>query len=369
MIEGQKTMKDLKTLRAQLTEVDMKIIDLIHHRQSLSEKIGSIKRKEGKPTRDFLREKEVLELANTHAEKLNMEPDVIVDVMQLLIKSSLKTQEKARVKAEGQGSGQSALIIGGAGRMGNWFVEFMKSQGFDVHIADPNATDVSENVFSNWQETDDSYDVTVVAAPLRESTQILGQMLEKTRTGLIFDIGSLKAPFKETLKQMAEKGMQVASIHPMFGPNTDLLTGKHIIFMDVDSDRSLEKVQRLFESTTALQIKMSLDNHDFAISYVLGLSHALNIAFSKVLSGSGEKKDLLTQISSTTFKDQLGVAKRVTDENPHLYYEIQHLNKYSLKTIAELSQAVQDIFDSIDSGNEEDFVEMMQQGKSYFSDT
>ena len=186
---------------------------------------------------------------------------------------------------------------------------------------------------------------------------------------MIFDIGSLKAPFKETLKQMAEKGMQVASIHPMFGPNTDLLTGKHIIFMDVDSDRSLEKVQRLFESTTALQIKMSLDNHDFAISYVLGLSHALNIAFSKVLSGSGEKKDLLTQISSTTFKDQLGVAKRVTDENPHLYYEIQHLNKYSLKTIAELSQAVQDIFDSIDSGNEEDFVEMMQQGKSYFSDT
>ena len=59
----------------------------------------------------------------------------------------------------------------------------------------------------------------------------------------------------------------------------------------------------------------------------------------------------------------------MTDENPHLYYEIQHLNKYSLKTIAELSQAVQDIFDSIDKGNEEDFVEMMEQGKSYFSDT
>jgi chorismate mutase/prephenate dehydrogenase len=55
-------------------------------------------------------------------------------------------------------------------------------------------------------------------------------MLDKTRTGLILDIGSLKAPFKETLIQMAEKGMQVASIHPKFGPNTDLLTGKHIIF-------------------------------------------------------------------------------------------------------------------------------------------
>ena len=334
----------------------------------MSKKIGTIKRKEGKPTRDFLREKQVLELATSHAEKLNMEPGVIVDVMQLLIKSSLKTQEKARVKAEGQGSGRSALVIGGAGRMGNWFVEFMKSQGFDVHVADPNANGETENTFSNWQETNDSYDVTVVAAPLRESAVILSQMLAISRTGLIFDIGSLKAPFKETLKQMAEKGMQVASIHPMFGPNTDLLSGKHIIFMDVGSDQSLEKDQKLFESTTALQIKMTLDNHDFAISYVLGLSHALNIAFSKVLSASGEKKDLLSQLSSTTFKDQLGVAKRVTDDNPHLYYEIQHLNKYSLKTITELSQAVQEIFDCVDKGNEADFVEMMKQGKSYFSD-
>ena len=359
-------MTDLKTLRKQLTEVDIKIIDLIHQRQSLSKKIGSIKRKEGKPTRDFLREKQVLEFATSHAEKLNMEPGVIVDVMQLLIKSSLKTQEKARVKAEGQGSGRSALVIGGAGRMGNWFVEFMKSQGFDVHVADPNANGETENTFSNWQETDDSYDVTVVAAPLRESAVILSQMLAITRTGLIFDIGSLKAPFKETLKQMAEKGMQVASIHPMFGPNTDLLSGKHIIFMDVGSDQSLEKVHKLFESTTAQQIKMSLDNHDFVISYVLGLSHALNIAFSKVLSASGEKKNLLSQLSSTTFKDQLGVAKRVTDDNPHLYYEIQHLNKYSLKTIAELSQAVQEIFDCVDKGNEAAFVRNDEAGKIIF---
>jgi len=154
----------------------------------------------------------------------------------------------------------------------------------------------------------------------------------------------------------------------MFGPNTDLLTGKHIIFMEVGSDQSLEKVQKLFESTTAQQIKMSLDNHDFAISYVLGLSHALNIAFAKVLSASGERKDLLSKLSSTTFKDQLGVAKRVTDENPHLYYEIQYLNKFSLKTIAELNQAIQDIFDYVDTGNEADFVAMMEQGKSYFSD-
>ena len=70
---------------------------------------------------------------------------------------------------------------------------------------------------------------------------------------------------------------------------------------------------------------MSIENHDYAISYVLGLSHMVNIAFAKVLASSEGERESLPELSSTTFKDQLNVAKRVTDENPHLYYEIQHL--------------------------------------------
>jgi prephenate dehydrogenase len=58
----------------------------------------------------------------------------------------------------------------------------------------------------------------------------------------------------------------------------------------------------------------------------------------------------------------------VTDENPHLYYEIQYLNKFSLKTISELSNAIKEIFDLIDSGDEDGFVQLMDQSRSYFSE-
>ena len=57
--------------------------------------------------------------------------------MELLIRSSLTTQEQARVRAEGAGQGQRALVIGGSGKMGRWFVDFLDSQGFDVTVADP----------------------------------------------------------------------------------------------------------------------------------------------------------------------------------------------------------------------------------------
>jgi len=360
-------MKDLEKLRSQLSEVDLKIIDLIRKRHLLAEEIGAYKREKGQPTRDYIREKQVIELAQSHAKSLDVDTELIVDLMQLLIKSSLKTQEFARVKEEGEGSGKKALVIGGAGRMGGWFAEFLMLQGYSVDIADPNSNESLKNHYKTWEETEDDYAITVVAAPLRQSIDILKGMLNSIRQGIVFDIGSIKSPIHNVLKDMADRGMRVTSIHPMFGPDSDLLTGKQIIFMDIDQHNTHQQVKKLFESTTAQLIEMSIENHDYAISYVLGLSHIVNIAFAKVLASSDEERESLPDLSSTTFKDQLNVAKRVTDENPHLYFEIQHLNEHSLKTIRELNTAISDITEAITQGQEEEFVAMMEKGHSYFT--
>ena len=94
-----------------------------------------------------------------------------------MIQSSLKTQENARVKEEGQGNGKRALVIGGLGRMGGWFAEFMSMQGYEVHIADINIQEEDESHFNSWRDTDDNYDITVLATPLRQSIEILEKIL------------------------------------------------------------------------------------------------------------------------------------------------------------------------------------------------
>ena len=115
---------------------------------------------------------------------------------------------------------------------------------------------------------------------------------------------------------MVDQGMRVTSIHPMFGPDSNLLTGKQIIFMDIDQHDSQQTVKKLFESTTAQLIEMSIENHDYAISYVLGLSHMVNIAFAKVLASSEGERESLPELSSTTFKDQLNVCLLYTSPSP-----------------------------------------------------
>src|SRR6201994_2260238 len=128
---------NLDELRVAITEVDGQLLELVARRQVLREQVAAVKRAAGRPTRDFGREREVILRGRTTAERLKISPDLAESLLRQLILSSLATQEHARVAAQAHGTGKRALVIGGHGKMGGWFAEFLASQGFHVWIADP----------------------------------------------------------------------------------------------------------------------------------------------------------------------------------------------------------------------------------------
>jgi chorismate mutase/prephenate dehydrogenase len=357
----------LEQLRERIAAIDRQILDLVAERQAVSKEVGVVKRAAGKATRDFGREKQVIEAARSRAVERGVAPAVAEQLMELLIRSSLTTQEQARVRAEGTGQGQRALVIGGSGKMGRWFVDFLDSQGFDVIVADPAGAVPGFKYAARWQELPDNFNVTVVAAPLSLTAGILESLATRGHHGLIFDIGSLKSPLIPALRGLAARGARVVSVHPMFGPDTQLLSGRHVLFMDAGVPEAVGEARALFASTMVQQMEMSLEEHDRLIAYVLGLSHAVNIAFFTALADSGETAPRLANLSSTTFDAQLEVAARVAQENPHLYFEIQRLNPQGLGAIGELLRSVQRLRDIVSAGDEAAFVELMEQGRSYLA--
>ena len=363
----QVIVMDLEELRDKLSALDRELLELIAQRQAMVERIGEVKRQSGQATRNFAREKQVLDMARAHAVELGIPPSLAEALMELLIRSSLTKQERARVRADGHGHGRQALVIGGGGKMGLWFVDFLASQGFEVTVADPvNRVDGFRQV-DDWQTTDDHFDVTVIAAPISVSAGIIDAMAESGRKGLIFDIGSLKSPLEPGLRKLADQGLNVTSIHPMFGPDTELLSGRHVLFLEVGVPAATAQARQLFTSTMARQIEMDIGDHDRLIAYVLGLSHALNIAFFTSLAESGENLPRLADLSSTTFDEQLKVAEKVGAESPQLYFEIQRLNPHGLAPLHELAGAVQKIIALVEAGDEAAFVELMQHGRDYLA--
>ncbi len=360
----------LDELRRQLDELDGELLALIAKRQATSREIAAAKRATGYPTRDYRREREVILGVRARAEKLGLPGELAEDVLRLLIRSSLTTQEQARVAAQGIGSGRRALVIGGAGKMGGWFVQFLGSQGFAVQVADPQGAAPGIPVVDDWRTLADldAYDFIVVATPLSASGAILSELALRRPPGVVFDLGSLKSPLRGGLYALKAAGVKVTSLHPMFGPATELLSDRHVIFVDLGSQEALDAARSLFAATMAEQVVMGLDEHDRLIAYVLGLSHALNIAFFTALAESGEAAPRLAKLSSTTFDAQLEVATDVSEESPELYYEIQALNDYGAESLEALAKSVDRLRTAVLSRDFATFKGLMQQGFDYLKD-
>jgi chorismate mutase/prephenate dehydrogenase len=358
-------MKSLEELRARLDVLDRQLLELVAERQSLSTEIAGVKRATGQSTRDFRREREVLLKARRDAEALGVSPALAESLLQALIRGSLTTQEQARVAAQGRGSGRRALVIGGGGKMGRWMADFLASQGFGITIADPAGEVRGYEWVADWSQADLTQDLIVVATPLKIANEVLLALAARRPAGVVFDVGSLKTPLREGLQALKHAGVRVTSVHPMFGPDTELLSGRHVIFIDLGDVKALEESRALFASTMADLVTMDLDEHDRLIAFVLGLSHALNIAFFTALAESGEAAPRLARMSSTTFDAQLDVATRVAAENPDLYYEIQSLNAYGEESLKSLSEAVERLCRSVHEHDPHAFVDMMRRGREY----
>ena len=358
---------NLEKLRTQLSSVDRQLVELIAQRQRLVGEIGRSKQSTGRATRDYEREKDVLDMARAQAKSLTVDPDLAEEILTTLIRASLTHQERDRIAAEGKGDGRRVLVIGGAGKMGGWFVNFFNSQGFATTIADTGVEDAPPDSFRDWNAAGVDYDIIVVATPMAVTGEILTELAALSPRGLVFDIGSLKTPLKSGLQALAHAGCKVASLHPMYGPDTELLSGRHLIFIDAGSAAATAEAKQLFAATMVDELDMGLDEHDRLISYVLGLSHALNIAFFTALAESGEAAPKLARLSSTTFDAQLLVAAAVAQDNPRMYFEIQHLNKFGLDPLDALYDSVARIREVVADGDEGAFVALMQNGREYLA--
>lgn len=357
--------KSLEALRDELDRIDRVLIEGAAERQRIVSEIGRIKKTAGRQLRDFRRERAVLDGVRAHAGRSGLDPDVAERLLTTLIEASLTRQETERVALSARGEGRRALVIGGAGRMGRWLVRFLHAQGFDVLVADAACAPDGERQFRDWHDAPMDVDLLVVAAPIDASRQIIDELAGIRPSALVFDVASIKAPLVDSLRRAADAGLEICSMHPMFGPETRLLAGQHVLIADCGNAAAVARARALFDETMASLVEVSLDAHDRLMAWVLGLSHALNVAFAAALADSDMEAGQLAAISSTTFQRQLDIATDVTAENPELYFEIQRLNPYENGVLEALRRALESLETSVLRDDPGTFAGLMQRGADW----
>lgn len=360
----------LESWRQEIRDIDAALLEMVARRMQLAQNIGSYKSKHQLPVKDFRVEKQIIEKARSAALQLGLYPELAEDLMSTLIHYSVLRQDQLK-REEGrrtQIQQRKALIVGGAGHMGQWFASFYESLGYEIVIFDRSSTAPS-TVYPRIDKLEEGLhacELIVLSTPMPETNQLLISLSELKPSACIIEICSLKSPIRSGLQQCIDAGLSVASLHPMFGPDTDVLAGKNIIFCSGSGLRSEEIMQLHFQQTSAQLHVLPLDQHDRVMSYILGASHLLNLVYAQILEQSGEDLQDLRRVAGTTFLKQLDVTSRVVAENQDLYFDIQRLNDASPQLIMAFSETLQEFARIIDEHDKAGFIQLMGRAQQYF---
>ncbi|MCZ0863553.1 prephenate dehydrogenase/arogenate dehydrogenase family protein [Methanocorpusculum vombati] len=328
--------ESLAPLREELAAIDREIVALVGRRNGIAKIIGEEKAKANEEVVVPAVERVVEQRYVDAGVRAGVSAATAVRLARAVIDESVEVQGRLPRHAEPR----RICIVGGNGGMGRWLSAFFAARGHEVMVVvrDP------ENAVCpvvTLAEACRMAEVIVVSTPVTTAAGILEEIFASRTSALVFDILSVKSPVIPVLRRMAEAGMRVCSVHPMFGPTAAAVAGRNIVVADCGCPSVIEEAAALFSGGTIL--RMPVEDHDPIAAYVLGLSHAVNLAFSEALVRSGFSAEVLNAAASTTFRRQTAVSLEVSEENAPLYYAIQRENPYNDAAVKNLADAVSEL--------------------------
>jgi chorismate mutase/prephenate dehydrogenase len=232
---------------------------------------------------------------------------------------------------------------------------FLGAHGYETGALDPNAPDDERR----WAERElATADLVVCSAPPGTIAALYREWLVSPPSGLIVDIASIKTPLVEPIRALRDRGVRVASIHPMFGPSIVLLRDADVVVCDTGDAAATEAVEELFRPTTARLVNLPLDEHDRVMADLLSLAHATAIAFALALPRSQHA------VRSTTFQKLESLSAALVRESPDVYYEIQSMNPHSAEALEKLRDALDRVVTAARGESAGDFRTLFEEAKA-----
>ncbi len=322
--------QNLRELRRGIRAVDSELVRLVGKRLGLVRKVGMLKQELKMQIVDRPTERAVIENFVTSAIEVGIDQGFARRIANLLIEASVEAQRSMQPKDPTRSQIEKVAIIG-AGGMGSWFARFFKTRGNSVIISDRDrrkarllASRIHVRWASNNVEAVRGSDIVVLATPANVTSNIINQILPAiAENALLVDICAVKSAVIPALRLAEKRGVQVASIHPMFGPRASSLREKNIIVVRTGGrPRGSNRVKHLLEGAHLLAADPQV--HDRQTAITLALPHFLNLTFAMTMSGRSLAE--IRKFAGRTFDLQMLLAQTMGNE-PQTTADILTLNK------------------------------------------
>ena len=265
-------------------------------------------------------------------------------------------------------------IIGGSGKMGRWFANFLLKEGKEVIITGRNEGKLLEakrqlgvEATTNNVEAVKSADTILLSVPIDNFEEVVEQVSPYMRPEqVIIDITSVKVFPVETMHKHIKAGLTLGT-HPVFGPGAKSIANQNFVLTPTsERERTLaQKIRGYLETRGAKVALMTPQEHDEMMAVILGLSHFIAIVSADTLLSFDRLKQM-GAISGITYKVLLTLVESVISEAPELYASLQ----MSLPNMAEIEklfqQRVKTWADLVKNKDRQEFVKRMSALRSRF---
>jgi prephenate dehydrogenase len=267
-----------------------------------------------------------------------------------------------------------AAVIGGSGRMGAWFANFLAADKYRVMICDKNEPAARKfakkhgfKFVKSETHAAEVSDIIVLATPTHVTNILLKKIASHMpRTTLLVEISSIKEPVMRNIETLTRHGTQILSIHPMFGPGAKNLTNKAVIVAQEPRESQLAKrLLSALRKNGAKIIECDLGKHDRIVAATLVLSHFMNFAFIETLKHVGFSLDRAREIGGTSFKLQLLLAEALCHENLSNETSILADNRYSAEVYGAFAQQIDQIRDAIQRKRQSELMNRLRSDAAY----
>lgn len=248
-------------------------------------------------------------------------------------------------------------IIGGNGRMGNWFKIFFERNGLNVIISDLGTK------LSNI-EIAKKADIVIVSVPIQKFSIVIKEIKPFLKSdSLLTDITSLKI---QPLKEMSKCDCGVLGMHPLFGPMAPNLENQNIVFCYQKNNYWVNFLKKLFQKNGAKIVEISAKEHDRQVAFMQALLHFINLSCANTFSK--EKFKPLSDFLTPVFKLQSLVIGRILSQDPYLYASIEMENPYFSSLLDSYYREVGRLRKTIKSKNYRNFEKQFHFSADVFSD-
>ncbi|ARP73030.1 hypothetical protein LK07_28230 [Streptomyces pluripotens] len=272
-----------------------------------------------------------------------------------------------------------AVVVGGAGAVGQLFAERLLASGAAVTIVDPVApgktpdgavvgTGTGEH--ATWMRGDITAmdfrlaaeighaDLIVLAVPEPVAIAAVHEICEELRPdALLVDTLSVKQSMAAALRARAP-GVQAVGLNPMFAPSLGF-EGRPVAAVVVTEGQRTGDLLTLVESWGATVVRVDAQRHDRLAASVQALVHAAVLGFGLALAELDVPAADVRAAAPPPANTLLALLARIASGTPEVYWDVQHGNPEAAAARSALAGSVRRLAEIVEHGTEASFAEAL----------